>query len=180
MKKLTKLPKKPLGLFLGRFQPPHIGHEMGVREIIHRGYEPGIILGSADKMDIKNPLSVELRKQCWQEILKDYGYQHPIIAKVSDYDEDIVWAEKVAILVGNIREMYERDVCVFTYPKHGEVDIRKILHKIPVNTLHWPTYTKFDINSTLIRNDFERFSLFLSPKVHFLVKITLQMPKILV
>ena len=51
----------PYGVFLGRFQPFHIAHEAVVHEIMIDGLEPLILIGSPDKVDAKNPLTLVQR-----------------------------------------------------------------------------------------------------------------------
>jgi len=54
---------KPYGVFIGRFQPFHKGHEAIINEIIERGYEPVVIIGSCQESGTeKNPYSYETRK----------------------------------------------------------------------------------------------------------------------
>jgi bifunctional NMN adenylyltransferase/nudix hydrolase len=46
------------GVFIGRFQPFHLGHEAIIHEIIADGLVPIIIIGSANIKDSRNPWSV--------------------------------------------------------------------------------------------------------------------------
>lgn len=48
---------KTHGVFLGRFQPFHLGHQMIINEIISDGLKPLILIGVSKTTDKKNPFS---------------------------------------------------------------------------------------------------------------------------
>jgi cytidyltransferase-like protein len=58
---------KQYGLFIGRFQPFHLGHQAIINEIILDGKIPIIVIGDDNEADLKrNPLSYEQRKELIQ------------------------------------------------------------------------------------------------------------------
>ena len=77
--------KEHFGIFIGRFQGFHVGHSYTIDHIIEDGLTPVVFIGSADKLDDRNPGSIQDRihmvnivypniqiyplvdKECWDE-----------------------------------------------------------------------------------------------------------------
>jgi nicotinamide mononucleotide adenylyltransferase len=78
------------GVYLGRFQPFHNGHNATIQEIILAGLRPIIIMGSIEKIDERNPLSFEERVDLIRKI-----YPGIIIIPVKDYENWDEWYEKI-------------------------------------------------------------------------------------
>lgn len=66
--------KRTYGLVLARFQPIHNGHLELIKDAIKNHDEVLILIGSADKNNIRNPIPIEMRLNLVSEALKDiYG-----------------------------------------------------------------------------------------------------------
>lgn len=63
------------GIFIGRFQPFHIGHEAAIHEIIADGLKPVICIGSTNKQDSRNPFTYSQRRDMIRRVfdLKTIG-----------------------------------------------------------------------------------------------------------
>ena len=53
---------KKVGVILARFQPIHNGHLELIKKAIEENEEVVILIGSADKLDIRNPIPYNIRK----------------------------------------------------------------------------------------------------------------------
>lgn len=79
---------KKYGLFIGRFQPFHLGHQAIVNEIILDGKIPIIAIGDDNGTDIKrNPLSYEQRK----ELIKLIYPTECLFVQAFDHDNWTDW-----------------------------------------------------------------------------------------
>jgi len=90
--------EKPYGVYLGRFQPLHKGHQEVIDTIITNNLEPLILVGSINKNNEKNPLSFEIRKEI---ILENYPneIQEENVVGVPDADNwDNWWDTVLSIL----------------------------------------------------------------------------------
>lgn len=84
------------GLYLGRFQPLHVGHQIIINRML-RECERGIVaIGSAQEEGTeKNPLSYEFRKLLVEETFQDYG-DRLVIIPIYDreqYSDDSSWGD---------------------------------------------------------------------------------------
>lgn len=114
---------KKYGIFIGRFQPFHLGHQAIINEILLDGRIPIIVYGSSnDDRDVnKNPLTYEQRK-----FLVDTIYPLQIIHHIKSYDfED--WTTWYYKIYENIRvrlpilHSKPEDHCILYYT-NKEVD----------------------------------------------------------
>jgi len=69
---------KKYGIFLGRFQPFHKGHQSVVDYIISKGLEPVIFIGSVNINDDRNPLTFEQRKKLIQMVYPYIEHIYPL------------------------------------------------------------------------------------------------------
>lgn len=139
---------KPYGIFIGRFQPFHKGHEAIINEIIDRGYEPVVIIGSAQECGTeKNPYSICTRINKLHNVFPDMG-----VFAIEDYPTDQAWIEAV---VETLRWDNIDNYKFFYYDKPEDRDSEG-MHYIPKcfgkeNCIEL-TNKKFDISATQIRH----------------------------
>ncbi|MBS3137498.1 nicotinamide-nucleotide adenylyltransferase [Candidatus Woesearchaeota archaeon] len=96
-------------LFIGRFQPFHLGHLHIVKQIIKEQGSIVIAIGSSQESDtLENPFTAEERKEMIEHVLdaesidnKDY-----IICLVPDLGKHDKWVEHVISITGNISVIY--------------------------------------------------------------------------
>jgi nicotinamide mononucleotide adenylyltransferase len=79
------------GIFIGRFQPFHNGHNQTIQEIIRDGKIPVIFIGSINKNDENNPLSFIER----EEIINIIYKKECIIIPLEDCDNWNTWFKSI-------------------------------------------------------------------------------------
>jgi nicotinamide-nucleotide adenylyltransferase len=83
-------------LFVGRFQPFHLGHLLAVEEILRKNENVIIIIGSSRKHDTpENPFSVEERIEMIKESLLAWGIKDFRIDSVEDFNDDTLWTSAI-------------------------------------------------------------------------------------
>ena len=117
-------------LFIGRFQPFHLGHRSVVSQIAHDGYDEAIIaLGSAQYSSTpENPLTTAQRREIIQASLHDLDTPRQFtyrLIDIPDIHNDDAWVDHVLKLVhhmyGNIHVSYtgnERTARLFAEANH--------------------------------------------------------------
>jgi len=101
MKKNTK----PKGLFIGRFQPPHVSHQWLFEQKLNTGV-PILIAIRDIEPDEKNPLSAEQVKILWEKIYSDNENVQVII--IPDI-ESVNWGRGVGYQT--IEHVPPTDIC---------------------------------------------------------------------
>jgi len=128
-------------LFVGRFQPFHLGHLKAIEEILERNREVVIAIGSAQEgRTPENPFTLEERKRMIENSLKEAGIKNYRIISVKDFNNDEKWA-------GYIKEMAKFDV-VYTMNLWTE----RCFEKIGVHVKKHDLYDKDRYSGTEIRN----------------------------
>lgn len=107
------------GVILARFQPIHNGHIALIKKAVEENDEVLILIGSADKINARNPIPANLRKQFVEEALEEHGLIYKCkIALLDDLtdesDNSITWgfylfAKISTILQQNFFTMYYSD-----------------------------------------------------------------------
>ncbi len=90
-----KQPKR--ALFVGRFQPFHLGHLQCVKKILSENKEIVIVIGSAqENFTAENPFTVGERMEIIRTALSQEGLEtRAIIVPVPDTFESTIWAKRV-------------------------------------------------------------------------------------
>lgn len=88
-------------IYLGRFQPMHLGHKKVIEEYREKYGDFTVVIGSAGESRTKeNPLTAEEREEIIRECFPDLE----VICK-NDHESDMEWAE-------NLEEETEADVVI--------------------------------------------------------------------
>jgi len=139
---------KPYGVFIGRFQPFHKGHEAIINEIIERGYTPVVIIGSIQESGTeKNPYDVTTRISKLQKVFPGI-----ISFGIKDYSTDEEWIETI---VETLKWDNINNYKFFYYDKPEDRNSEGV-HYIPAcfgkhNCIELKD-KKFDISATQIRH----------------------------
>ncbi|MTH95009.1 NUDIX domain-containing protein [Roseibium sp. RKSG952] len=152
--------KKTVGVFIGRFQPFHIGHDFVIREALRKVDNLVILIGSANRARSQvNPFTYEEREDfIRREYRKDVSENKLLIAPLHDHAQDSKWcaeAEKSAA-----RTMVEIGLSIddveFNLVGYAKDGSSYYLRKFP----HWGSIeieSQFGtFSATDIRNDFLR------------------------
>lgn len=86
------------GIYVGRFQPIHKGHQLIIDTMIKNHDIDNIILiiGSTNRYDEKNPYSFELRKEFIQEL-----YPNINIFPIEDVSDDRIWLKNLFQIIND-------------------------------------------------------------------------------
>jgi nicotinamide-nucleotide adenylyltransferase len=112
-------------LFVGRFQPFHLGHMKAIEEILRKHDHIIIIIGSARKKDTpENPFSVSERVEMLKRSLLARGIKRFEIDSLEDFNDDVLWTSA-------IKKAYKFDAVYSQNPwtlecfKRNGVDVKK-------------------------------------------------------
>ena len=111
------------GVFIGRCQPFHLGHQAVINEIMLSGRIPIIVLGSIDKHDEKNPLSYEQRKEIINTV---FCSKDVIITGLEDQDNWDDWMNNIQDVLFQ-KDRTKENVTLFYHNK--EVDRQDFEYK---------------------------------------------------
>ncbi len=84
------------GLFVGRFQPFHLGHLKDIKKALEEVDELAIGIGSSNEENTKqNPFSAEERAEMISAALKKQGIKNYRIFNIPDFHDDKKWIEHI-------------------------------------------------------------------------------------
>ena len=85
-----------IALFVGRFQPFHLGHLKAIKEILGENERIVIAIGSSQASGTgENPFSFEERERMIREALESEGIRNFGIIGVPDFNDDRKWALEI-------------------------------------------------------------------------------------
>ena len=127
------------GLFIGRFQPFHLGHLSDVKNALKEADELIIVIGSSQASNtFENPFTFEERKGMIERVLKEEKISDVSIVPVPDTGNDKTWMEAVKKAVPSFDVSYTGNDWVERIFKEDKLKVKKV-RMIP------------DIDSTTIR-----------------------------
>ena len=152
---MQKKADKKIGVFLGRLQPQHPGHETMIRQIFKENDEVVFCVGSAQEITPdnanfdRNPLLIHNRLKTLHSFLKSEGFQKPYtIVTAQDIEPDSAWPAylktKCCLSDMNRNTIYFGDIIPKDYEeglmkvgfKIKIIDRKKFTYKTPQDTLH--------------------------------------------
>ncbi|MDP2090624.1 MAG: adenylyltransferase/cytidyltransferase family protein [Candidatus Gracilibacteria bacterium] len=89
-----------IGIFIGRMQPLHLGHQKIITESISNNDFTFIMLGSSGIINEYNPFSDLERKNFIENIFKEYRNKYKII-NLQDSDSDEKWVKNIENIIKN-------------------------------------------------------------------------------
>lgn len=96
-----------LGLFIGRFQPFHLGHLSDIKNALKDVDELVIGIGSSNEKHTKeNPFTVEERIEMIDLVLPAEGITNYTVFPITDFHNDKKWLEHVETLVPKFDVVY--------------------------------------------------------------------------
>lgn len=115
------------GLFVGRFQPFHLGHLATVKFALSRLEELIIIIGSAQTShEIKNPFTAGERIQMIKDSLvadSSVDMKKILLIPVSDVNMHSLWTHQVDILVPKYNVVFTNDILTALLFKQREIEV---------------------------------------------------------
>ena len=106
---------KKYGIFIGRAQPFHIGHNAIIQDIIRDGRIPIIILGGMGKEDERHPLSYDDRVKLIRKV-------YPIGCKFIGLEDKDNWTEWYNSVKENITKMDIKKEQIILYSHNKDID----------------------------------------------------------
>ncbi|MCS7125639.1 MAG: nicotinamide-nucleotide adenylyltransferase [Aigarchaeota archaeon] len=103
------------GLFIGRFQPPHIGHLTAIKKILQECDEVIIGIGSAQfSYTLKNPFTAGERIEMIRLMLKEENMplEKVIFVPIPDIGEHSLWVSRVKALTPRFDIVYSNNPLV--------------------------------------------------------------------
>jgi nicotinamide-nucleotide adenylyltransferase len=122
------------GLFIGRFQPFHLGHLANVKFALKNVEELVIIIGSAQKShELRNPFTAGERIQMIKDSLNtksEIDTKRVLMIPVQDVDVHSLWTHFVDILVPKYEMVFTNDffTCLL-FQERGIKVVEPPLHK---------------------------------------------------
>ncbi len=136
-----------IAVFLGRFQPFHIGHMSVVEKIFQSDFERLLlVIGSAEKFGTdENPWNVQEREKIIRASIPLELQEKIDITSLADVPDDDMWCENLKLIFHNCRLNIE-DCRLFT----GNEWVRDICERHGITT-DWIDSYDIDISGTRIR-----------------------------
>ncbi|MCF8885440.1 MAG: nicotinamide-nucleotide adenylyltransferase [Nitrososphaerota archaeon] len=131
------------GLFVGRFQPPHIGHLHAIKNIFKECDELVIVIGSAQfSHTFENPFTVGERIEMIRIMLREEGIplDRVIIVPVPDIGEHSLWVSRVKSFTPRFDVVYSNNPLVQRLFREAGYEVKPI-----------ELYQREEIIGTLIR-----------------------------
>jgi len=119
-------------LFIGRFQPLHIGHLDALKNISKKSDLIKIGIGSSNKEDgEKNPYSFDLRVKMIKKIQNLIDSKIEVFA-ISDINDDEKWVSHVDLIVGNYDLVFSGNDFVLNLFNKEQIKTNKIKFNIDI------------------------------------------------
>lgn len=161
---------KQYGLYIGRFQPFHYGHQSVINKIIDDGREPLILIGSSNaEISEKNPFIAHQRREMINLVYPNIRY-----GVINDYDNNQDWIDRIAL----VKEQVLGKVILYAHNKPSEAGKYGLEKEQFMSHLLEPHFqikdisdsTPVPISATDIRNDLEANKHYLDERVYNYIK----------
>ncbi|KKU45694.1 MAG: Nicotinamide-nucleotide adenylyltransferase [Microgenomates group bacterium GW2011_GWB1_46_7] len=96
-------------LFIGRFQPLHLGHLDCMEHALSTSERVTVVIGSINLVDeLANPWTYAQRRQMWERVIVERGWGERVrIVGVNDYmDDDEKWAKEILVQAPEAEAVY--------------------------------------------------------------------------
>ena len=118
------------GLFVGRFQPPHLGHIHAVKQILNECDEVIVAIGSAQySHTFENPFTAGERIEMLRMALREAGIssEKVIIVPVPDVGEHSLWVSRVISFTPRFSKVYTNNQLVKNLFKEAGYEVKPII-----------------------------------------------------
>ena len=176
-----------IGVYVGSFNPVHIGHKYIMDFLLEKGYvDKVIVIATQGYWDKNNLVDLEHRIHMLKfyesdrilvdDSLNNVEYTHQILNLLkAKYPSDefylIIGADNVPKfhLWKNVDEILKNKVLVL---KRDDIDVEKYVNEFPEkdNFIVVEDFEKVDISSTCIRNDLDSKKEYLDKEVYHYIK----------
>jgi nicotinamide-nucleotide adenylyltransferase len=113
------------GLYLGRFQPYHLGHHQVLRQIAQEVDEIIIGIGSAQKShEIENPFTAGERVLMVSSALDEFDIKHYVIP-IEDIQRNSLWVSHVKSMVPPFEIAYTNNPLVIELLSEAGIEVKQ-------------------------------------------------------
>ena len=113
------------GLYLGRFQPYHLGHHEVLKQIAREVDEIIIGIGSAQKShEIENPFTAGERVLMVSSALEEFGIRHYVIP-IEDIQRNSLWVSHVRSMVPPFEIAYTNNPLVIELLNEAGIEVKQ-------------------------------------------------------
>lgn len=113
------------GLYIGRFQPYHLGHQAVIQEIAKEVDEVIIVVGSAQVSHTpENPFTAGERLTMIRSALEDL-ISHCYIIPLADVDRNAIWVSHLISMTPAFERVYSNNPLVIQLFKEAKIEVRK-------------------------------------------------------
>jgi nicotinamide-nucleotide adenylyltransferase len=113
------------GLYLGRFQPYHLGHHQVLKQIAKEVDEIIIGIGSAQKShEIENPFTAGERVLMVSSALSEFGMKHYVIP-IEDIQRNSLWVSHVKSMVPPFEIAYTNNPLVIELLSEAGIEVKQ-------------------------------------------------------
>jgi nicotinamide-nucleotide adenylyltransferase len=132
------------GLFIGRFQPFHLGHKSCIDFALSKVEDLVIIVGSSERShELRNPFTGGERILMIKESLKtDHKIDHKriLIIPLADINIHSIWSAYVGVMVPKYETLFTNDT--FT---------KLLFEQEDIEIVEPPAYNRMELSGTVIR-----------------------------
>jgi nicotinamide-nucleotide adenylyltransferase len=113
------------GLYLGRFQPYHLGHHQVIKQIAKEVDEIIIGIGSAQKShEIENPFTAGERVLMVSGALEEFDIEHYVIP-IEDIQRNSLWVSHVKSMVPSFEIAYTNNPLVIELLNEAGIEVKQ-------------------------------------------------------
>jgi nicotinamide-nucleotide adenylyltransferase len=130
------------GLYIGRFQPYHLGHQAVLKKISQEVDEIVIVIGSAQESHTpENPFTGGERMEMIYAALSEVGLREcSVVTPLQDIQRNSVWASHLRSMVPRFDVVYSNNPLVIQLMTEAGIEIRRS-----------PMYQREQYSGTVIR-----------------------------
>ncbi len=112
-------------LYIGRFQPYHLGHHAAIEEMASEADEVIICIGSAQRShELENPFTAGERYLMISKSLRDDGVFNFYIVPILDVNWNAVWVSHVESLIPPVDAVYTNNPLIERLFKERDYKVR--------------------------------------------------------
>lgn len=149
---MTSAKEMDFMVLMGRFQPPHEGHLELALKALEKADRLIICIGSANAgRRVRNPFTVDERKEMWISILGDVAYKVYFVGLDDDLYSDVEWVNQVRHRVNRLIRLSDIEAPTVGLTGHFKDHTSSYLKYFP----EWKDClvgSHHDMSSTKIRN----------------------------
>ena len=108
-------------LFIGRFQPFHMGHYNAIRDLLKKYDEVVVVIGSSEEsFSSENPLTTGERIEMIRSCFGKSDVSRLVIIPVPDVNDNRLWVDHLSTYIPPVKDVYSNNALVkMLFSQHG-------------------------------------------------------------